>query len=806
MPSGSPTTDARVRFTLTAATTARENTKGDARYFFPLVEQVTWESEQCLLLVPFEYRLPTEGEAAGQTTAKLQETLLGGAVNGMVERIPDAAVRATLLGPDPTRHNDDESLLLRRLRHFTRRNTTDYFIHRDLGGFLRDELAFYLKDQVVQLADLDGDLGPRQRMLRVIRELAGVVIDFLAELEDAQRRLFEKRKFVLRTDYLVTMRCIPRDLWPRIAASELQLQAWKDLFLIEPTEVGTDETAFTAFFELHPTLLVDTRYFDEGFRDELLASFEDLDGMTDGVLVHGENYQALRLLGATLAGNVKCVYIDPPYNTGTDGFIYKDRYRHSSWLAMMDERIRLALPLLARDAPLLVSLNDIESSALVRVADELFPRLEYLGPFVWKTRNTDNRILTRFSVDHDYIHVFVRRGERLLGRIVDRSSFKNPDDDPRGPYTTDPLTGKANAEARPNLHYSITNPMTGDEYPPDPDFGWITDREGFERLLGDNRVYWPANAATGKPRKKRFLFEASERAPVGSLSIAIKQGEGNLDLAQVLGFKAMNFPKPVSVMRSVIESTTGPNDVVLDHFAGSGTTGQAVIDLNRKEGTYRKLVLVEVGDYFADVLVPRLSRVTYSPEWSEGSPVRLPSPEEVAHTPRVMKIVRLEAYEDSLHNVEMDRNRAGLEGLLNAAVDRSSAMLNAEWLAHPFEYEIESLTDDGPRRQTVDLVETFNLVYGVHVDRIQVWTNDADGRRYRAITGRKDGDRLLIVWRDTTDLDPAVERRFLEERIEPGAFREVLINGDAAVPAGDGRPAVRSLDPIFKRLIEEEDR
>jgi len=208
---------------------------------------------------------------------------------------------------------------------------------------------------------------------------------------------------------------------------------------------------------------------------------------------------------------------------------------------------------------------------------------------------------------------------------------------------------------------------------------------------------------------------------------------------------------------------------------------------------------MDSGSHFETVLVPRLTKVAYAPDWNDGKPERLPSGDEVDRSPRVLKIQRLESYEDAIHNLES--TRSGLDGLFSDAVDRSLSLLSAERLEQPWAYQIEVLTDDGPRKQKVDLVETFNLVYGVHVERIQVWTNEADRRWYRAVIGQKGGHRLLILWRDMVEppLDPQVERTFLEERIEPGAYDEVLINGDSAVPG------VTSLDPIFKRLIEEED-
>ncbi|MBI4587371.1 MAG: hypothetical protein HY725_00915, partial [Candidatus Rokubacteria bacterium] len=144
--------------------------------------------------------------------------------------------------------------------------------------------------------------------------------------------LFEKRKFILRTDYLLPIKEGPRQLWKEVLANKPQLSAWKTLFAIDPRKVNEQ------FLKEHPTLVVDTSHLGQDFKDRLLAAFEDLDEATDGLLIHAENYQALRLLQRKYAGKVKCIYIDPPYNTGSDEFIYKDRYRHSSWLSMVVER------------------------------------------------------------------------------------------------------------------------------------------------------------------------------------------------------------------------------------------------------------------------------------------------------------------------------------------------------------------------------------------------------------------------------------------------------------------------------------
>jgi adenine-specific DNA-methyltransferase len=206
----------------------------------------------------------------------------------------------------------------------------------------------------------------------------------------------------------------------------------------------------------------------------------------------------------------------------------------------------------------------------------------------------------------------------------------------------------------------------------------------------------------------------------------------------------------------------------------------------------------------------------YTPEWKDGKPKRLPTKVEIERTPRLVKVLRLEGYEDALHNLSTDetlkreeprakahRDRLGdhayrLSYLVRLPLEASASLLNLAALEHPFEYTIEVLTEDGPKVETVDLVETFNLLNGLHVERLETWVNDKDARQYRAVKGRnRDGQRVLVLWRDMKGLDPATERRFLEGKLKSeGPFDEVLINGDTATPG------IKSLDGLFKRLLE----
>ena len=846
----------RVHFRLVdAAEGEHGNTKATAGKDrrFKLADADTLAIEDGELIVRFTYQ--PDPAKQRELNAAAEEALLATDDAALAEWID--ALRARHRRADDT---ESENTRLRvHLDRYTARNTFDYFIHKDLGTFLRRELDFYVKNEVMHLDDIENESVTRVEQylskIKVIRKVAGKIIDFLAQLEDFQKKLWLKKKIVVETTWCIRVGVIPEEFYPAIVANGAQREEWVTLCAIDETEGEQPKSANSTtlkpeFLKNHPTLLVDTAHFDDEFTSRLLEAFVEIDRHTDAVLVHGENLQALSLMRARYRDAVDCIYIDPPYNTGQDDFVYKDNYQHSSWLTAIAERIDASEPLLRQQGILACSLNDDETfraSVMIEGGSSRFARL---GEFVWRTRNTDNRVLTRLSVDHEYIHVFAGRGVAIEGRVIDRSNFKNPDSDPRGRYTTDPLTGKANAEDRPNLHYTIENPSTGDKYPPHPDFGWITDWAGFQALLADDRIYWPKDPNSGNPRKKRFLSETAERAPVSSLEISIKQGEGNRDLSALFGAKLLNFPKPVSVMKTVVDVCCPSDGLVVDYFAGSGTTGEAVFRLNQTADCDRRLVLVEHGDYFDTLLLPRLKKVTFSPEWEEGKPKRRISPEEAERSPRIMKVIRLESYEDALNNLEPRRKKKqeqlllapeaqGADGLkeqyilrymLDVETRGSQSLLNVDSFADPTAYTlmVKRPGSDESRKVNVDLLETFNWLIGLAADHIAApqtfeaaFERDSEGRLrlssgpnqdtkggywFRTVTGNTpDGRRTLVIWRKLTDNPEednlVLDQWFTKQRFSSkgSEFELIYVNG------GNNLENLKTSDELWKvRLIEED--
>ena len=379
----------RVRFEIAAADNEKDNIKeanGKQRRFVLAEDAVALDDEE--LVVRFEHRPLTEREKRDWpgNSARQQDRIdadTAAHILAAVERL-DPARRLPLAAPAPTDADPERTLLAKHVGHYTAKNSFDYFIHKDLGGFLGRELDLYLKTDVLDLQDLAlGDADRLRRALgrmRAVREIGDKLITFLAQLEDFQKRLWLKKKFVLETHWCVTLDRVPEALYPEVVANKAQWEEWEDLFAIDEIADGEGND----FLKANSYLVLDTRHFDCDFKDRLLTALSEnssLDEEIDGLLIDGDNLQAQNLLKMRYREQVQCVYIDPPFNTGLDGFLYKDGYFHSSWLAMMESRIRETDALLSRDGTLYVHIDYTEKERLKLLLDTYF---SYITEIVWR--------------------------------------------------------------------------------------------------------------------------------------------------------------------------------------------------------------------------------------------------------------------------------------------------------------------------------------------------------------------------------------------------------------------------------------
>ncbi len=872
------------------------------------------------LSIRFEYRPATltdwpEDARQGKTKPPVQKDLIALATSRILSPSPlagegrgEGATEALLapwiteLGrPHVTASGEkaDYTRLEVHLRRYTARNTFDYFIHKDLGGFLRRELDFYIKNEIMHLDDVENETAPRVEeylsKIKVIRRITCKIIDFLAQLEDFQKKLWLKKKFVVETNYCITLDRIPEDFYPEIAANDAQREEWVRLFAIDeikgnPTTPGYSVPLREAFLKAHPTLVIDTRHFAPDFTARLIEAMGDLDEHIDGQLLESENLQALRTLHAQVRDRIQCVCIDPPYNTGEDGFAYKDQYPHSSWVSMMYERLDTAATLLSRTGAFVVHVDDNELRRLWVLMEEVFGPANYISSMVWKRRSASGMSGQPISLDHEYLLIFARDRNEVRLHGLARSEDQYPYlDEKRGlRYASTDLTIGATREQRPNQFYRITNPRTGVVYQANPNRVWRFFPETMEHVIAEDLVIWPdeADGNLERPRFKTYFDPNAEKtkpcsswietASTNDREIAeeeteyelaiLKSGmnqEGGRAVERVFGYKAFSYPKPLSLMRSLVRAVTRNDDLVLDFFAGSGTTGHAVISLNREDGGRRKFILVEMGDYFDTVLLPRIKKVTFTPEWKDGKPRRTATPEEAERSPRIIKVIRLESYEDALNNLEMRRTdiqqslldaieSQGVDGLkeqhllrymLDVETRGSQSLLNVQAFKDPTAYKLKVKRpgSDESREVNVDLLETFNYLIGLTVHHFAVpqsftaeFERDSEKRLrlkgrlkqiaphpgplrasgareekvwwFRTVTGTTpNGRRTLIIWRKLTgDLEQdnlALDEWFTKQgySTKDYEFQLIYVNGD------NNLENLKTPDDTWKvRLIEED--
>ncbi len=754
------------------------------------------------LVIRFEYRPATstdwhEDDREGKSKPPAQKDLSSYAVKRVlaVTGISLAAWIAEFGKPHITASGEkaDYTRLEAHIKRYTARNTFDYFIHKDLGGFLRRELDFYIKNEVMHLDDVENETAPRVEQylskIKMIRKIAGKIIDFLAQLEDFQKKLWLKKKFVVGTQYCITLDHIPETFYVEIAANDAQREEWIRLFAIDEIKgdmmtPGYSKKLKLEFLKAHPTLVVDTRNFDAGFIARLLEAMGDVDEQIDGNIFHSENFQALNLIHARYREQVKCIYIDPPYNTGSGDFAYKDSYQHSSWLAMMKDRLILSHGLLADDGSHYCQIDSNESSRLRELLDFVFL---FQREIIW-----DIQVLSGFKTiapnwirGHETIYFHTKSGNYYFNKI-------------RQPHTQEYL-------------------------------------DSFTQVDGQGRHYMVAHGTT------RYRDEVEKKGkPFGDVWSDVMSFQQQPTASERIAFATQ---KPEKLIERIMLSASVKGDMVLDYFGGSGTTGATALELGRK------FILVEMGDYFDEVTVPRVKSVLFGKQTNVAR-------DNGYKGGGIVKIIRLESYEDTLNNLETPLRTDTQQLMLNAADAQgpdslkeqyllrymldvetrgSQSLLNVQAIADPTAYKLKVKCpgSDESREVDVDLLETFNWLLGLTVQHIAApqsltaaFERDSEKRLrlkgrlkqetsgpywFRTVTGTMpDGRKTLIIWRKLTG-EPEQDNLVLDEwftkqgySAKDSEFGLIYVNGDnnlENLKAPDDTWKVRLIEEDFCRLM-----
>lgn len=795
--------DYKVIFRTVSAKEEVGSNKATKERFFVLDDENPLEIDNKTLIIRFQYRELTDREIktyqveGGSNTSK-QEKINQKSYDEVLKKVKDAALKG-ILGKE---YKNEKPLLLYQISKFTAKNTKDYFIHKNLKKFLSEQLDYFIKSEVLSIETLEKEryLDKHITRAKVVREIGEEIIDFLSQIEDFQKRLWEKKKFVIDTHYVITLDKIAEyagehfleSILDEILKNKKQIDEWKGLFGIVVKRRDDLIANNTLQGKEWKKLPIDTKYFDEELKWNLLVALSeknDLDDILDGILIKSENWQALNWLLNKYNEKVQTIYIDPPFNKEQDAdYLYNVKYKDSTWVSLLENRLRLARDLL-RDSGSIFVRCDYNGNMYVRLLmNEIFE-----GNF----RN--EIVVNRFK--KPALKAFATTTESIFFYTKANSFRFNKLERPRTcTFCKQPI--------QPRWHLLLSsgegkNPLKiGDRifYPPRGQH-WKYSQKSVDKMLKEKRIrinekitYTDilGNKSTGMLEylESEEQFLDSNWTDINSYRYAAEFATENAE----------------EILKRVIESTSNEGDLIMDFFLGSGTTTAVAHKLKRK------WIGVEMGEHFWTVILPRMKKVlAYDKSGtSKEKDVKEKYNEKTAGG--FFKYQILEQYEDTLDNIELSPNEKAqslfkdeylLKYFLDYETRESPYLLNIEHMKNPFVYKLKvNLSEVGePQEMVVDIPETFNYLLGLKVKKVKTRNN---GRKYLFILGEKEGKDIAVVWREYseswTDDDFRKDKEFIIKELESLRPNIVYVNGQSILtPKGW---EVRQIEPEFKRLME----
>ena len=841
----------KVQFRLVEADTAKDNRKDNeqARVFALIEPQIKTETDENgdeiqtdilpfdiqgdLLTLRFEYKAVNKKEKQSdyitQAVGKIQNFAIPDKFQGIFNAMP-------------TEKNKNRTLLEKYLTDYTAKNTADYFIHKNLGKFLNQELDFYIKNEVMNLDNIQESTGfshieQNFQTIKTLKTVAKEIIAFLAQLEDFQKKLWLKKKFVAGCHYLITLDHLNEAQVQAALENPKQTTQWKILFNVNTSGLNAVELC-----KNYPHLVVDTSLFEPKFQADVLREIEHLDDKTNGLLIHSDNFQALNLLQERYKKQVKCIYIDPPYNTNASEIIYKNGYKHSSWCSLLENRMTISRNLLSNDGLISIAIDGLEFSNLEILTKEVFGIDNFVTSIAIQ-HNPKGREKEFFADSHEYMIIASKqKNTAVTNRLSlnqEEIEKKYSKGNEKERYRELPLRrsgSEAQREDRPYMYFPFLcsksdlslGLLADDEYKKIYDGSKFNDsyvnelkskyeESDFYFVLpirndgSKGRWRWGFKSCiegikTGvlfaKQDKEKVTIYAKDEVDTTFLPKTLWYGDrydasskGTNILKAIVPNSGFDYPKSIYQVQDSIHISSFKDSVILDYFAGSGTTAHAVINLNREDNGNRKYILVEQGEYFDSVLKPRVQKVIFAKEWKDGKP-QLDNG-SFGGVSQIVKVLKLESYEDTLNNLELRKpiqdladmglsetvqNDYLLHYMLN--VESRDSLLNTQHFTKPFDYQLNIATTSAGayEAKTIDLVETFNYLIGLRVSEI----NDKRENGLVTVQGTNtSGEKTLVIWRDCEKYDYDKLNRYLDSRdINPqdSEFEVVYINGDHNVP------------------------
>lgn len=805
--------EATVVFKIVDAETEKDNNKAKEKRYFQLNAEKSHEFKGHTLTIYLVYKVDenkakeTESEEKGKKRKKQAEFNYQ-----IIDAVKEDCMKRHLFAALFELDDKGRTKLERQLDRYTAKNTFDYFIHKDLKNFLERELDFYIKTEVLFIDDLDAQSQQKSWAYivktQIIKFIGHKIIEFLAQIEDFQKKLYLKKKFVVETNYCITLDRIPESFFLEIIENEKQHEEWIKLFAIDKitgdlTKKGYSKPLTIDFLKENTFLVLDTAFFGMDFKERLISEIDNLDENLDGLLIHSENFQALNLLQEKYKAQIKCVYIDPPYNTGSDGFLYKDNYQHSSWLSFMKNRLLQAKEKLCDNGVIFISIDDNEVGNLRSLCAEIFGENSFIGSVGWesktKSQNTQDAY-DKLQPKMEYILLYNKGGKHRFN-LYGKGEKQYPMRDAQGEYREHilELMNATGIRGRDSMVFEIEGviPPSGKQWQLGQD-EVATHKSNGNLFIRDGKVIIKM-----RPQDERSEitepFWAFFPKEFGTAESAKKE------LNQSLPNHGIETIKPVEIVKRIVFHATTDKDMVLDFFCGSGTTANAVIQLNRESKDKRNFILVEMSEYFDTVTKPCIQKVVYSDEWKDGKPTTRKG------SSHAFKYIRLESYEDTLNNIEFSNitfftEQMKEEHFLRYMLDRESTgsqcLLSIGEIKNPFDYKLNITRKNESKPVIVDLIETFNYLIGLKINRNHAKqefnAEIKEDEQYKAliITLKKgkdytfktiegtlpNGNNALVIWR-TLSSDLEKDNAVLDEYFKrfESKYKNIYVNGDCNI-------------------------
>lgn len=736
------------------------------------------------------------------------------------------------------------------LGRFMARNQSDFFIHKRLKEALSEDLDIFLKaevldvDQLLAGANQQTDLPKRvMKVARIVREVGGHIINFLAALEDFQKALWEKKKLVFETRYVITLdrleRYAPVWLAQNIEAIiKKQRAEWKDLGLGDYAKATacirkTKGDLATAATEQYLPLPIDTKNFDAEFKWSMLEAVTaatPLEDALDGMAIQSDNWQALNTLQDKYRDRARSIYIDPPYNTDAGPIDYKNGYRSASWMALMDDRLKLGRRLMRDDGVLCCTIDDYEQKPLGMLLERVFGESSIAGVVSIRINPSGRPKPSGFAVSHEYGFFVQNSPDSSLDRL-DRTAaqmkrYKESDED--GSYMWELFRKRgSNSErgARRTLYYPLFVSEAGIRIPrmtwDESTRSWIAqeDPKSGETLvypIDDNQIErtWRYKHDDVNKKPKNFRATKDETGTwtvyykyrpansgvlpttmwIDSKFSATEHGTGVLKKL----FKqhdAFSYPKSVYAVEESLKVSGATEDdaLVIDFFAGSGTTAHAVLQMNATSDTNTRFLVVEVNKYFEAVTLPRIKKVSASLDWDGGAAQKITGPGAF------VRVQSLEQYDDTLESLDAGINEGESGELLfqdpafalRYRLDKTSRAMycGVDHFSSPFGYQLKRAEGGGEARPCeVDLVESIPYLLGMDVNRLY---RESQGV---VMLGRnRRGQSVAVFFRDCTANDSA---QWVAGKLAQHPADRVYTNDPASL-SFEGCDSLEAIETVF---------